>query len=52
MILLLLFVAGVALMVPFESTVTRILGLAALFAFVVYGVFLVATPAYLDQSDE
>jgi hypothetical protein len=46
-----LLVVGVALMVPFESTITRILGVAALLAFVVVGVFVIATPAYLDRDD-
>ena len=44
----LLFVLGVALMVPFEATVTRILGMACLVAFVVVGLFLIAAP---DGSD-
>ena len=48
----LLLVAGVLLMVPFESTVTRVLGLAALIAFVVCGVFAIATPEYLARSDD
>jgi hypothetical protein len=46
-----LLVVGVALMVPFESTITRILGIAALIAFVVVGVFVIATPAFLDRDD-
>ena len=40
----LLLVVGVLLMVPFESTITRVLGLAALLAFIVVGVFLIAAP--------
>jgi len=40
----LLLVVGVLLMVPFESTITRVLGLASLIAFIVLGVFLIAAP--------
>jgi hypothetical protein len=48
------FVLGVALMVPFEDTITRILGLALLFASIVAGVFAIATPELLadDEADE
>jgi hypothetical protein len=48
----LLLVAGVALMIPFEATVTRVLGVAALLAFVVCGVFAIATPEYLAREDD
>jgi hypothetical protein len=48
----LLLVIGVLLMVPFESTVTRVLGVAALLAFIVCGVFAIATPEYLSRHDE
>jgi hypothetical protein len=48
----LLLLLGLALMIPFDSTVTRILGVAALLAFVVCGVFAIATPAYLEQREE
>jgi O-antigen ligase len=47
-----LFVAGVALMIPFEAWWTRLLGVLCLFAFVACGVFLVATPAYLQREDD
>jgi hypothetical protein len=46
-----LLLIGLALMIPFESTVTRILGVAALLAFVVAGVFAIATPDYLDRDE-
>ncbi len=42
------FVLGVALMIPFEATVTRILGVLALAAFIVIGVFAIARPERLD----
>jgi hypothetical protein len=45
------FVAGVVLMVAFESAVTRVLGVAALFAFIVAGVFVIADPARLGDED-
>jgi hypothetical protein len=40
-------VAGLALMLPFEATVTRVLGVACLLAFVVCGTFLIAAPGFL-----
>jgi hypothetical protein len=45
-------VAGLALMLAFESTITRVLGILALFAFIVIGVFLIADPAFLAEDDE
>ena len=50
-----LLVAGLALMIPFEETVTLALGVACLLAFVGLGVFLIAHPAALlapDEADE
>ncbi len=44
--------AGLALMLAFESAITRVLGLLALFAFIVIGVFLIADPAFLAADDE
>ncbi len=38
------FLAGAGLLFPFESTITRIGGLAFLFAFIVCGAFLIANP--------
>ena len=46
------FVVGVALMIPFEATITRILGVAALFAFIVSGVFAIADPEDLVDDPE
>jgi hypothetical protein len=47
------FVLGVALMIPFEYTVTRILGVAAMFGAIVAGVFAIASPELLsDERDE
>ena len=46
------FAAGLVLMVAFEHVVTRVLGLIALFAFLVMGVFLIADPVALAREDE
>ena len=46
------FVAGVLLMIPFDATVTRIAGLACLFAFIVLGVFAIARPERLGPPPE
>jgi hypothetical protein len=46
------FVLGVALLFPFESTITRIVGLAALFAAIIGGVFAIATPELLEADDD
>jgi hypothetical protein len=45
-------VLGVALMVPFETIVTRVLGVFALLAFIVSGLFLIVTPDSLAESDD
>jgi hypothetical protein len=45
-------VAGLALMIPFEATITRVLGVGLLFAFIVGGVFLVAEPRFLVRDRE
>jgi hypothetical protein len=48
-----LFVVGVALMVPFEKTITLALGIACLLAFIALGVYLIAHPsALLADEDE
>lgn len=45
--------AGLALMLPFEATLTRILGVAALFAFIVLGLPAIAEPGFLEaDADE
>ena len=43
---------GVVLMVPFDHTITRILGVAALVAFVVTGVFALAGSERLAEDDD
>jgi hypothetical protein len=41
-------VAGLALMIPFEATITRILGVGLLFAFIIGALFLIAEPGFLE----
>ena len=43
---------GLVLMLLFEAPVTRILGVAALFTFIVSGVFLIADPAFLGTEQD
>jgi hypothetical protein len=45
-------IAGLALMIPFEATITRVLGVSLLFAFIAGGVFLVAEPRFLARDRE
>ena len=45
------FVVGAVLMLFFESAISRVVGLAALFAFIVAGVFLVAAPDFLEAEE-
>ena len=48
----LLLVIGLALMIPFEATVTRILGMTLLFAFIIIGLLLIAEPEFLAGDEE
>jgi hypothetical protein len=50
--ILLAALAGVVLMVAFESPLTRVLGLLCLFGFIVGGVFLIADPDLLGREEE
>ena len=43
---------GLVLMLLFEATLTRIVGVTALFAFIVSGVFLIADPAFLGADED
>jgi hypothetical protein len=43
------FVLGAGLLFPFEETVTIVLGVVFLFAFIVCGVFLLASPERLGD---
>ena len=45
-------VVGMALMLLFEHWLTRVVGVVALFAFIVSGVFLIADPRFLAAPDD
>jgi hypothetical protein len=47
-----LFVVGIGLMMPFEATLIRVLGVAALLGFVICGVFLIADPRMLAGDED
>jgi hypothetical protein len=47
-----LLVLTIVFMIPFEYTVTRILGVACLLGFVVTGLFAIASPGFLAAGDE
>ena len=48
------FALGVGLMIPFDATLTRLLGMISLGAFVVLGLVAVAEPRFLaaDRDEE
>jgi hypothetical protein len=46
------FVLGSAVMLAFEGRISRIIGVALLFGFIVSGVFLVADPEFLGRDEE
>ena len=46
------FALGAGLLVPFETTVTLTAGVLLLFAFVVLGVFTIASPDYLARAQD
>ncbi len=48
---LLLFTAGVALMLVFDATLTRIAGVALLFVGIALGVFAIASADFIGQDD-
>ena len=41
---------GLLLMIPFEAWYTRLAGVLALFAFIVLGVFAIASPPFLEED--
>jgi hypothetical protein len=43
---------GLVLMIGFETALTRIVGVLALFAFIITGVFLIADPDFLGREDD
>jgi energy-converting hydrogenase Eha subunit C len=46
------FVLGTLVMILFEAPLARIVGVALLFAFIVTGVFLVASPEFLARDED
>jgi hypothetical protein len=46
------FVLGIVLMLAFNVTVTRILGVALIILFISLGTFTIATPEYLSGDDD
>jgi hypothetical protein len=48
----LLLVAGVALMIPFESTLARLFGVVCLLAFIACGTLLIASPEFLSGEED
>jgi hypothetical protein len=46
------FGLGAVLMLALEDPITRVLGIALLFAFIVAGVFAIAAPELLDGEEE
>jgi hypothetical protein len=44
------FVVGVVLMIFFDTTITRILGVAGLFGFIAFGVWAIADPDLLVRE--
>lgn len=46
------FLVGAGLMIPFEATVTRILGVLCLLAFIAIGVFAIAQPERLGEDPD
>ena len=45
------FAVGAVLMVGFDSTLTRVVGMTALVVFMVSGLFVVIAPALLDPEE-
>ncbi len=43
---------GVPLMIIFEAPITRVVGVLALFGFIIAGVFVIADPAFLAGEEE
>ena len=44
-------VIGAAVMLAFEGALARVVGVAALAAFIVCGLFLIADPPFLERED-
>jgi hypothetical protein len=44
-------VGGLVLMLAFDATATRVIGVLCLFAFIAGGTFLIASPEYLSDAE-
>jgi hypothetical protein len=49
---LLSFLLGVGLMIPFEATITRVLGVVFLLAAIIGGAFVIAEPGFLSGDED
>lgn len=45
-------IVGLGLMIIFESTITRVLGMVLLLTFMVGALFMIAEPLFLERDDE
>ena len=52
LLVLISFVLGVGLMIPFEEWYTRLLGVGFLLAAIVGGAFVIAEPGFLSGDEE
>jgi hypothetical protein len=46
------FLLGVALMIPFEAAITRLLGVAFLLGAIIGGAFVIAEPDFLSSDED
>jgi len=46
------FIVGLGLMIAFDATITRVLGMALLLIFIVGAVFTIAAPLFLERDEE
>lgn len=45
-------ITGLGLMIIFDATITRVLGMALLFTFIVGALFMIAEPLFLERDEE
>ena len=45
-------IVGLGLMIIFDATITRVLGMALLFTFIVGALFMIAEPLFLKRDEE
>lgn len=46
------FVVGLGLMLAFDATITRVLGMALLLTFIVGALFMIAEPHFLERDQQ